>query len=123
MKNISLHAPLNNTNRNWERALLKTIKSSAAAESEYSDLFEALNISSFDELPNITSSDKVYYDEHGYRHYYFLVTDEQFTNSTKWTPGPLVYEYTDPQYGDLGLQYYILRKEDGGYVAYIDAQI
>ena len=27
MKNISLHAPLNNTNRNWERALIKKAKS------------------------------------------------------------------------------------------------
>ena len=28
MKNISLHAPLNNTNRNWERALIKKYKAS-----------------------------------------------------------------------------------------------
>ena len=31
MKNISLHAPLNNTNRNWERALIKKAKSGGSS--------------------------------------------------------------------------------------------
>lgn len=31
MKNISLHAPLNNTNRNWERALIKKANSGGSS--------------------------------------------------------------------------------------------
>lgn len=31
MKNISLHAPLNNTNRNWERALIKKANSGSSS--------------------------------------------------------------------------------------------
>lgn len=120
-KGLASYAPLNDTNRNWERALLKAVKSGGGSgSSEDAELLEKLGISSFDELNNIESPDTHYYFEGEYQYRYFLVTDAQYSSSTKWTPGTLVYGFPDPDYPGVTIsyQYLIYKKRDGDYIAF-----
>ena len=123
-KGLASYAPLNDTNRNWERALLKAVKSGGdSGSSEDAELLEKLSISSFDELSNIESPNKCQYIEDDYVYSYFLLIDAQYSSSTKWTPGTLVYEFPDPDNPSITVtyQYFIYKKRDEDYIAFYKA--
>lgn len=120
-KGLASYAPLNDTNRNWERALIKAIKSGGSSDSSKdAEVLQKLGISSFDELTNIEDSDILYYTENGRVYQFFTVDATQFSNSTKSTSTDyLLYEFPDPEVpgSTIPMKYTIYKMENGYYIA------
>ena len=120
-KGLASYAPLNDTNRNWERALLKAVKSRGnSGSSEDAEILQKLGIPSFDALTDIEDSNLLYYKENGYIYQFFIVDAVQFSNSTKSaSTNYLMYEFPDPEApgSTISKKYTIYKGEDGEYIA------